>query len=98
MKTKDFLKLDTWALVEKEWPNPQVDDVVNTGKVLGPFESYGGALSYVIGLGGGAAFWNGAVVYLDRNQALDNLDYEDACYPGYAHYFWYPEKLEEDGE
>lgn len=98
MKVKDFLKLDTWVLVEKEWLDPITEEVRNTGKVLGPFTNRGEALSYAMGSGGGAAFCNGIVVYLDRNQALDNVDYEDECYPGYARYFWYPEKLEEDGE
>lgn len=98
MRAKDFLKLNTWVLVEKEWPNPWSDVVTNTGKVLGPFKSPGAALSYAIGLGGGAAFWNETVVYLDRNQTLENMNYEDGYHPGYARYFWHPEKLNEVDE
>lgn len=41
MKVKDFLKLDTWVLVEKEWLNPTNGELRNTGKVLGPFASGG---------------------------------------------------------
>lgn len=99
MRAKDFLKLDTWVLVEKEWPNPQVDDVENTGKVLGPFASREEALSYAIGLCGGAAFWkdpdgNDWIAYSDLNQALENKEFEEDGVPGYARYFWHPEKLE----
>lgn len=94
MKADDFLKLDTWVLVEKEWPNPLSEEIRNTGKILGPFASRGEALSYVIGLGGGAALWNETVVHLDRNQTLENLNYADEYHPGYARYFWHPEKLE----
>lgn len=99
MLIKDFFKLDTWVLVEKEWPNPLKEEVRNTGKVLGPFTNRGEALSYAMGLGGGAAFWKDSdgedwIAYLDRNQALENKDYMECGVPGYARYFWHPEKLE----
>lgn len=99
MLIKDFLKLDTWVLVEKEWPDSLQKEVRNTGKVLGPFASRGEALSYAMGLGGGAAFWKDSdgedwIAYLDRNQALENKDYMECGVPGYARYFWHPEKLE----
>lgn len=99
MKANDFLKLDTWVLVEKEWPNPLQEEVRNTGKVLGPFASRGEALSYAMGLGGGAAFWEDPdgkdwIAYLDKNQALENKEYEVEGIPGYARYFWHPEKLD----
>lgn len=99
MKVKDFLKLDTWVLVEKEWLNPTNGELRNTGKVLGPFASGGEALSYAMGLGGGSAFWQGdngegRIAYLDKNQALENKDFEEEGFPGYARYFWLDEKLE----
>lgn len=99
MKAEDFLKLDTWALVEKEWSDPITEEVRNTGKVLGPFASRGEALSYAMGLGGGAAFWKDKegkawIAYLDKNQALENKEYAVEWNTGYARYFWHPEKLE----
>lgn len=99
MKAGDFLKLETWVLVEKEWPNPLSEEIRNTGKVLGPFTKRVEALSYAVGLGGGAAFWKDHdgkswIAYLDKNQALENKEYEVEWAPGYARYFWHPEKLE----
>lgn len=99
MKADDFLRLDTWVLVEKEWPNPTSYETRNTGKVLGPFASRGEALSYAMGLGGGAAFWKDPdgkdwIAYADKNQALENKEFEENGVPGYACYFWHPEKLE----
>lgn len=99
MKVDDFLKLDTWVLVEKEWPNPTSYETRNTGKVLGPFASGGEALNYALGLCAGTACWKGrdgemAIGYFDRNQATENKDSESDWNSTYARYFWYPEKLE----
>lgn len=99
MKANDFLKLDTWVLVEKEWPNPLQNEVRNTGKVLGPFASGEEALNYALGLCVGTACWKGrdgevAIGYLDMNQKIENKDFESDWDSTYARYFWYPEKLE----
>lgn len=99
MKADDFLKLDTWVLVEKEWIDPITEEVRNTGKVLGPFARREEALSYAMGLGGGAAFWKDRdgrdwIAYLDKNQAFENKEFEVEGFPSYARYFWHPEKLE----
>lgn len=99
MKADDFLKLDTWVLVEKEWPNPLQDEVRNTGKVLGPFLSEGEATAYAMGLGVDAIYCEfagvtGVIAYIDKNQAIENKDYKDYGDSNYARYFWFPEKLE----
>lgn len=96
MKADDFLKLDTWVLVEKEWPNPLQDEVRNTGKVLGPFLSEGEATAYAMGLGVDAIYceFHGVIAYIDKNQAIENKDYKDYGDSNYARYFWFPEKLE----
>lgn len=99
MRADDFLKLDTWVLVEKEWPNPLSEELFNTGRVLGPFLSEGEANGYAMGLGVDAIYLEsagvtGVIAYIDKNQAIENKDYKVYGDSNYARYFWFPEKLE----